>query len=372
MIGCSITEANNGFAEFIPAEVNALEARLYQHAVAATGKNHWYFNRFGLEASEGEAPDGIPPHPQENLRKASYREMLNAMTLSCKNAFAMLDRQQENRLRKARTGFVYFDAWGETGVIEGVNSWRDSMSIDMLPKALVKAYSASAFSCKVRGERSGFLQGLRIASDLLNSDAADTVILCGQVRALPVLVLSEAAAFGRAYTAKWYRHFGNQFCVERTGCMVLSKTPREGIALNLSHYFLRSENRAEAAEALSACWQQHMGDNSAAIYGATHPSAEVEAMEHEALKRLKREIDYLSISSLYGDSHCFNPMLAVMHLHSLSHSSAAHVLVNADDGQRGEWLLECWKPEAVPSVTPLSNLPKTAAMPDGLDKKEPQ
>src|SRR3954453_5356346 len=184
LIGLGVIESDAAFVDFKPSWVNVREAQFHKLAQRRLGKKVWTFKRFGMKP-ESQSP--------EDVRRAHYREALNSLSTACKTAFECLSRKMENQIRRQRSALIYFDAWGESSVFETPNSWRDAVSLDLLPKAIAREYGVSAFSCKLRGERSGFLQGLRVASDVLNSGEIDTVLLCGLFRGFPGMVLSEAA-----------------------------------------------------------------------------------------------------------------------------------------------------------------------------------
>lgn len=64
-------------------------------------------------------------------------------------------------------------------------------TIDTLPKNLLKKFSITEPTCKIRGEKQAFVQALRMAQDYLAWDVFDNVVICAAYRAIPVLVFSE-------------------------------------------------------------------------------------------------------------------------------------------------------------------------------------
>lgn len=178
----SLLEPESESKAFEPSWYNVWEAFLYQKAMRKQHIAKWYFKRFGVDESitHGEA-----------VRKTHYREWLNILEKSGKLALDKLHQQEAFTLKTARNALLYVDSWGEITALEETGSWRDAFSIDILPKSLVKLYGARDYTCKIRGERSSLLNAFILAEQLLNSDTVDNVIVCGQFRAFPVLVLSE-------------------------------------------------------------------------------------------------------------------------------------------------------------------------------------
>lgn len=345
VIGFSLLEANNGLQQFQPSWFNVWEASLFKKAQRKSGYTQWLFNRFGFDQDPGV-------HAGDRLRNADYRDCLRAMTMACKQAMDSVDRKNALLIRRERTALIYFDSWGETSLFEGVTSWRDSLSLDMLPRSIARDYAVKDFSCKLRGEHNGFLMGLRVAIDRLNSGGIDTVLLCGQFRSFPVLVLSQAALAtsqqrDRTPTDQRRSHIS----VERAGCVILRKAPQQGIALHLADYVLLADKPDTAVDQLASRWRATLTDNCAGILGGTHTSKKLQSIEKQALSRLASPPPFLSLTTDFGDSGCLNPMLALQHLR-VSHRPEDYldrqILVNAMDGQGAAWLMECWPHEVKP------------------------
>lgn len=334
LIGISTVESGHSLVPFVPSGFNFNEANHFKRAQRLHAQREWLFDRFGMRQG---------PVDGEQMRKAAYREALNALAGACRNAFDQIGRKLETRIRKQRSAFVYFDAWGETSTLEAANSWRDAISLDMLPKSILRDYGIRNFSCKVRGERNGFLHALCVASDLLNAGEMDTVVAAGFFRSLPVLVLSSAAQrvalHGRA------RSKASNPCptVERAGCVVLRKRPAQGLALSIESYGQLPENPRLAREALSRDWRARCNEQTAYLMAGLHPSGAMREIEREAYAASTVDARYLSVCDVYGDSGCMNPMLALFHLtHAQGWNDRTHALISAGDGRGGVWALECW------------------------------
>jgi hypothetical protein len=329
LVGFALLEPSGPMQRFVPSWFNVWEASLYRQANARAGSRQWLLRRFGIDAAM---------LPAEALRKANYRDWLNGLSAACVQAVAQLGSKGEFRLRHERNALLYVDSWGETSVFEGVNSWRDSLSVDILPKNIVRDYGINGFTCKLRGERNGLMTALQVAQDCLNSDMADNVIICGQFRSIPVLAFSEAQRFA---AARGNAPANSQVCVERVGCLILKKAPSEGVALHLSDYLRLPASPRRGGELLADHWQPYLGSNTREVLGVTPPSTALRQLQQHAFARLPSSLVAQSLSDSYGDSGCLNPALAWRYLQQSS-AQPGHRLLSVLDGQGGAWLLENW------------------------------
>lgn len=330
LIGFSLLEPLGGMHLFSPSWLNVWEASLHKKAGANAGRKAWMLKRFGVDDSL---------LPSLAIRKANYRDWLNSMSDACELAMAQLGKRNAFRLRSEKNVLLYVDSWGETSVFEGVNSWRDSLSVDILPKNIVRDYGIKDFTGKIRGERNGLMSALQTAQDCLNSGLADNVIICGLFRNFPVLAFSEIADLVNQRGGQQEKHC--QFSIERIGCFILKKAAGQGITLNMSEYFSLPATIREGAQALSTHWQNHIGTNTRQVFSVAPPSKALRQLQTQAFDRLPSQVEHLILSEYYGDSGCLNPALAWQHLlrHDLEPS---HSLLSALDGEGGGWLLENW------------------------------
>jgi len=328
LIGFSLLEPSGGMHLFSPTWLNVWEASLYQKAGARAGRERWILKRFGVDDSL---------LPAQAIRKTNYRDWLNSMSDASEQAMAQLGKRGAFRLRNEKNVLLYIDSWGETSVFETVNSWRDALSVDILPKNIVRDYGIKDFTGKIRGERNALMNALQTAQDCLNSGLADNVIICGMFRNIPVLAFSEIAGLAKQRGGQQDHHC--QFSIERIGCLILKKAPGQGIALNISEYFPLPAT--EAAQKLNARWQDYIGTNTRQVFSVAPPSKALRQLQTQALETLPSQIEHLILSEYYGDSGCLNPALAWQHL--LSHDTQpGHSLLNVLDGEGGAWLLENW------------------------------
>ncbi|MEX2987311.1 ATP-binding protein [Serratia fonticola] len=334
LVGFSLLEPCTPMQRFFPSWYNVWEAWLYKKANAKAGSDQWLFRRFGIDSEM---------LPEEALRKANYRGWLNDMSAACAQAVAQLGSKGEFRLRNERNALIYCDSWGEASVFEGVNSWRDSLSVDILPKGIVRDYGIKDFTCKLRGERNGLVSALRMAQDCLNSNMADNVIICGQFRSFPALVFSEAEHFPSS-SKRGPIPANSQFSVERVGCLILKKQPGQGVALHLSDYQALSGSTQRRALQLADHCKRYLATDTQAVLGVTPPALSFRAVQRQAFEQLPAGLACVSLSELYGDSGCMNPALAWQYL--LQSNITGHSLLNVLDGEGGAWLLENWVPQA--------------------------
>jgi hypothetical protein len=335
-VGFSLLEPRISMQRFSPSWYNVWEAWLHKKANAKAGSDQWLFKRFGIDSET---------LPEEALRKANYRDWLNGLSAACTQAVAQLGSKGEFRLRHERNALIYVDAWGETSVFEEANSWRDSLSIDILPKNIVRDYGIKDFTCKLRGERNGLMNAVQMAQDCLNSNMADNVIICGQFRSFPVLVFSETQRFPSA-SQRWQTSANSQVSVERVGCMILKKASGQGVALHLSDYQLLPGSTHQRASLLADRCQQYLGADTRAVLGITPPALSLRAVQKQAFEQLPASLTRVSLNELYGDSGCMNPALAWQYL--LQGNLTGHSLLSVLDGEGGAWLLENWVAEAPP------------------------
>ncbi|TQI80546.1 hypothetical protein FHU10_4583 [Serratia fonticola] len=334
LVGFSLLEPRLPMQRFSPSWYNVWEAWWHKKANAKAGSQRWLFKRFGVD---GETL------PEEALRKANYRDWLNGLSAACTQAVAQLGSKGEFRLKHERNALIYVDSWGETSVFEGVNSWRDSLSVDILPKNIVRDYGIKDFTCKLRGERNGLMNALRVAQDCLNSQMADNVIICGQFRSFPVLVFSETQRFP-ASRRRGATPANSQFSVERVGCMILKKSPGQGVALHLSDYMVLPSSPQQRAVLLADRCKQYIGADTRAVLGVSPPALSFRDLQRQAFEQLPSSLACVPLSDIYGDSGCMNPALAWQYLQQ-NPIAAGHSLLSVLDGEGGAWLLENWVPE---------------------------
>lgn len=342
LVGFSLLEADCNFSSFQPNYINIWEDMLFARSQKITGRRNWLFNRFGMD-------------DDHDYRNASYRDALNGLTMCCNQAFKTITNSTQSQIRKNKLGLLYFDSWGEPSIYEMVNSWRDSISVDMLPKSIARDYTVQDFSFKTRGERTGALQCLRVGIDILKSHIVDTVLICGLYRSFPSLVFSEAFSTKKA---KSYNINNCQYIIERIACMVLRNDDNASRYISLTDYFLLPESQRLQRQILAEKWQQLITPHTKGIYGGVLPWQIVSKTEQQAVQRLKSSINYYNIFNHYGESGCINPLVAIhqafndmttkeasldkTHLQPSS-SDFGHSIVNAQDKYNGVWLIECWQ-----------------------------
>ncbi|EOJ9998308.1 ATP-binding protein, partial [Escherichia coli] len=178
----ALTEPDDIFYFYQPTWLNAWEAHMYERGLYGTRANGWGLKRFGVE-NDIYAP--------ERIRNPQYMPYLEAMEQVTDSALQQMPTKERMKLMKSRTAFIYADSWGESGSFEKISSALHIATIDTLPKNLLKKFSITEPTCKIRGEKQAFVQALRMAQDYLAWDVFDNVVICAAYRAIPVLVFSE-------------------------------------------------------------------------------------------------------------------------------------------------------------------------------------
>lgn len=171
----SFMEPDEPFYLYYPSWLNVWESHSYNTALKTTGANGWRFKRFG---SRREI------YTREITRRPEHTPYINALDKVSDAALHSMSAKERMLLLKSRTAFIYIDSWGESGVFEYNISSLNLSTIDTLPKNLVKKFSISDVTCKVRGENFPFIrrwQWRRIILHgmyLILSLSAEDIVLC--------------------------------------------------------------------------------------------------------------------------------------------------------------------------------------------------
>ena len=209
----SMIEPEDNFYFYQPTWLNAWEAHMYERGLHGRA-NGWGLKRFGVQA------DIYAP---ERIRNPNYMPYLEAMEQVTDAALQTLPTKERMKLMKSRTAFIYADSWGESGPFEEISSALHIAMIDTLPKNLLKKFSITEPTCKIRGEKQAFAQALRVAQDYLSWNVFDNVVICAAYRAIPVLVFSEDDAGKSRKRLFTPAADGVNLSVERVGCFILSQ-----------------------------------------------------------------------------------------------------------------------------------------------------
>ncbi|PLC39711.1 ATP-binding protein [Klebsiella aerogenes] len=144
-------------------------------------------------------------------------------------------------LLKSRTAFIYIDSWGESGVFEYNISSLNLSTIDTLPKNLVKKFSISDVTCKIRGEKFSLYQAMAMAQDYLAWDVFDFVVICGGYRAVPLLAFTAESMIQSEVKNKKRLIPGVNTSIERVGCFIFSKR-ESGLKIHCGPYIHTATN----------------------------------------------------------------------------------------------------------------------------------
>ncbi|EIV0759052.1 ATP-binding protein [Escherichia coli] len=275
----ALTEPDDIFYFYQPTWLNAWEAHMYERGLYGTRANGWGLKRFGVE-NDIYAP--------ERIRNPQYMPYLEAMEQVTDSALQQMPTKERMKLMKSRTAFIYADSWGESGSFEKISSALHIATIDTLPKNLLKKFSITEPTCKIRGEKQAFVQALRMAQDYLAWDVFDNVVICAAYRAIPVLVFSEEDV-GKPPKRLFPRRADEvNLSVERVGCFILSQ--RE------------SAIRLQCGEYHSGTSPQHATD------------IDVMAFSERQQMPSRPAAGVIDLVAHYGESGCLTPALSMDYL----------------------------------------------------------
>ncbi len=317
----------------------AWESDLHRRAVRTTGRRNWDLSRFSV--------DGGP-----DAAKAGCRETHAAVAQAAKQAMAASESNCGRRSSRERLALVYFDFWGQCSHLEQAMNWRDNFDLDVIPKFLLRDHGVNAYSCKIQAGRTGFIQGLRVASELLNGGDVDSVLLGGVFRFYPALGFSEALG-NTEQERRWLGRGGqhNAAIVERAGFVVLKseetafKAKIAPVMIGTPHYRIIVGSREAAAQRLCEAWSTLLPEATALIYGGLYPSSLLADVETSASVSMKKQLAYENICLRFGDSGGVNPLLALQHFAEQkaadTASAAAPALMSLSESDGATWLLRC-------------------------------
>lgn len=328
----SIYEPTKPLIPFIPSWYNVWESHMFNKANKKTGHDSWCFKRYGIN---------YDIYLREGLRKTSYRPYIHAMEQAFDDAYSQLNHKQQNILKKERNGLIYVDSWGELSVFEKIDSWRDAYTLNIIPKSIIKKFGIKDFSCKVRGERNGLMSALLLAQNLLNSNQLDNVFIYGGFRAIPILVFTEIERQPKVRKTG-NPLINNSISVERTSCLILNKKNDSNTSIYVNRYFSLSEDKRESINILLKNWNDCIGENTHSIYSAFLPTYEYIDIQNKSFNKLIPDVDYYTLNTMYGDSGFLTPALMLNHLDFIKNQSS-HNIMTTIDGERGVWLLDCWR-----------------------------
>ncbi len=228
----SFMEPDEPFYLYYPSWLNVWESHSYNTALKTTGANGWRFKRFG---SRSEI------YTREITRRPEHTPYINAFDKVSDAALHSMSAKERMLLLKSRTAFIYIDSWGESGVFEYNISSLNLSTIDTLPKNLVKIFSISDVTCKIRGEKFSLYQAMAMAQDYLTWDVFDFVVICGGYRAVPLLAFTAESMIQSEVKNKKRLIPGVNTSIERVGCFIFSKR-ESGLKIHCGPYIHTATN----------------------------------------------------------------------------------------------------------------------------------
>ncbi|MFT4274603.1 MAG: ATP-binding protein [Pantoea sp.] len=292
----SMLEPQDGIYIYYPCWLNVWESHLYKQALKSTGSHAWGFRRFGTHKDA---------YIREMIRTPPYKAYIDAMEQVSEAALQKLTARERMLLLKSRTAFIYVDSWGESAPFEDISSALHTATIDTLPKNLVKKFSVTDFTCKIRGEKQSLVQAMQVAEDYLNWQVFDYVVICAAYRAVPVLVFSEED-IRCPEKGKNRRESGvMNLSVERVGCFIFSRREAE-LSVNCGGYSIQDDNRKLIRQLV----ENHQDINLFTFSGLRKGAA-----EQELLKNGNSSVfDVINLIDTYGGSGCLSPALSWIYL----------------------------------------------------------
>lgn len=327
---------------FLPSWLNTWEAALYQRALRHYASHGWLFKRFGASAQ-------VPIY--QRLSATDYRQWLSLLEKIAVEVFDKVVRQTPH-FQQTKQSLFYFDAWGDSALLDQAKSWRDALSVDMVPLSIVQKYRIDQLTSRLRGERTACLQAIQLAQDHLYSGAVDQVWLVGYFRAFPFLVFSEglqSCVFHSSVQKAPPQQMAQS--VERLTALVLqAQRGDEQQQLLVAHRaYYRLAAKQSLVPQLLEHWLSLITADTQLLVSVTSANLRYQQQEQQSLQQLQQQsgVAGLSLTARYGDSGCLNPALALRYLQRYFTEQAparalSHALISCLDNQGGLWLLDCW------------------------------
>lgn len=292
----SMMEPQESLYIYYPCWLNVWESHLYKKALKSTAAHAWGFKRFGTHKNE---------YGREMIRTPSYKEYIDAMDRVSETALQKLTARERIQLLKSRTAFIYVDSWGESAPFEDISSALHTAAIDTLPKNLVKKFSATDFTCKIRGEKQSLMQAMQLAEDYLKWHAFDFVVICAAYRAVPILVFSEEDISTPKKDKIRTNDCAMNRSIERVGCFIFSHREAE-LQVNCGRYFIPDVDR----DLRTALIDNQQGSNLLAFSGLRKDAIE------QGLVKTAGEFSGKTVNlvDMYGGSGCLSPALSWIYL----------------------------------------------------------
>lgn len=296
-----------------------------------TGSSSWSFKRYGFNNEMY----------REGIRKASYRPFINAMENTFSHAYNSLNIKNRRSLKNERNGLIYIDSWGDLSSFEKIDNWKDTYSINIIPKKIIKDYSIKHFTSKLRGERNGFLNAFLMAQGLLNSDMLDNVFIYAGYRAVPVMMFTEIDKQPKThFLTKKIRN--KTISIERTSCFILNKKMESEYSCEIDKYFSLSHNIKRSIDILIDNFNSTVGDNISSLYTSALPTHTHSYILNKFVTKSGMSSNHISLNETYGDSGFLTPAMMWADLKKSNNKNNKDVMINLD-GENGAWFVHSWR-----------------------------
>ncbi|XKD92101.1 ATP-binding protein [Morganella morganii] len=327
----SIHEPSDPLITFEPSWYNVWESHMLRCSYKKTGSSSWSFKRYGFNNEMY----------REGIRKASYRPFINAMENTFSHAYNSLNIKNRRSLKNERNGLIYIDSWGDLSSFEKIDNWKDTYSINIIPKKIIKDYSIKHFTSKLRGERNGFLNAFLMAQGLLNSDMLDNVFIYAGYRAVPVMMFTEIDKQPKThFLTKKIRN--KTISIERTSCFILNKKMESEYSCEIDKYFSLSHNIKRSIDILIDNFNSTVGDNISSLYTSALPTHTHSYILNKFVTKSGMSSNHISLNETYGDSGFLTPAMMWADLKKSNNKNNKDVMINLD-GENGAWFVHSWR-----------------------------
>lgn len=327
----SIHEPTDPLVTFEPSWYNVWESHMLRCSHNKTGSSSWSFKRYGFNNEMY----------REGIRKVSYRPFINAMENTFSHAYNSLNIKNRRLLKNERNGLIYIDSWGDLSSFEKIDNWKDTYSINIIPKKIIKDYAIKHFTSKLRGERNGLLNAFLMAQGLLNSDMLDNVFIYAGYRAVPVMMFTEIDKQPKTnFFTKKTRN--KTISIERTSCFILNKKKESEYSYEIGKYFSLSRNINKSIDILIDNFNSNIGGNIDSLYTSALPTHTHSHILSKFMIKSGMVSNHISLNEIYGDSGFLTPAMIWADLEKSNNKNIKNIMINLD-GENGAWLVHGWK-----------------------------
>lgn len=230
---------------------------------------------------------------------------------------------------------------GDLSSFEKIDNWKDTYSINIIPKEIIKNYGIKHFTSKLRGERNGFLNAFLMAQGLLNSDMLDNIFIYAGYRAIPIMMFTEIDKQPKTdFFTKKIRN--KTISIERTSCFILNKKMDSEYSYEIGKYFSLSKDIKKSIDILIDNFNSNVGSNINNLYTSALPTHTHAYILSKFITNSGMNSNHVSLNETYGDSGFLTPAMMWTDLKKSNNKCHQDIMINLD-GENGAWLVHSWK-----------------------------